>query len=297
MSLNGLTTEHLAILIEAFLGLLIGIILAMSYTWKMGLITIALVPFVSLGGVMMSRMQFKARPDKDSSDKDGKEDPYKKSNALLSDILMNYRTVIGFGSKNVDFLLQKFDALLDAPSRHGIKNAHISGIYFGYSQCIRFIFVGIIFLVSAEIVYYYTDDQSNIYIGVYTLFVSALGTGISLSSAPSVAKAKASAANIFEIIDEPSQIDTRSEEGVKVIKHGEIQFRGTEFQYPSRSQKVLNRLNMRIPATKKIALVGHSGCGKSTIANLLLRLYDTTGGKLLIDGIDIKDYNVRELRK
>lgn len=56
-------------------------------------------------------------------------------------------------------------------------------------------------------------------------------------------------------------------------------------------------MNLKIAATKKIALVGHSGCGKSTMANLLLRLYDLTGGSLLIDGIDIRDYNVRELRK
>lgn len=56
-------------------------------------------------------------------------------------------------------------------------------------------------------------------------------------------------------------------------------------------------MNVKIAATKKIALVGHSGCGKSTMANLLLRLYDLTGGSLLIDGIDIRDYNVRELRK
>ena len=59
----------------------------------------------------------------------------------------------------------------------------------------------------------------------------------------------------------------------------------------------MDSMNLKIPATMKIALVGHSGCGKSTMANLLLRLYDLTGGKLLIDGVDIRDYNVRELRK
>lgn len=54
---------------------------------------------------------------------------------------------------------------------------------------------------------------------------------------------------------------------------------------------------MKIPATKKIALVGHSGCGKSTIANLLLRMYDLVGGQILIDGKDISEYNVGELRR
>jgi ABC-type multidrug transport system fused ATPase/permease subunit len=56
-------------------------------------------------------------------------------------------------------------------------------------------------------------------------------------------------------------------------------------------------MNIKIPATMKVALVGHSGCGKSTMASLLLRLYDLTGGSLKIDGVDIKNYNVRELRK
>ena len=56
-------------------------------------------------------------------------------------------------------------------------------------------------------------------------------------------------------------------------------------------------MNLKINATMKVALVGHSGCGKSTTANLLLRLYELNKGKLLIDGKDIKEYNVRELRK
>ena len=54
---------------------------------------------------------------------------------------------------------------------------------------------------------------------------------------------------------------------------------------------------MRIPANKKIALVGPSGCGKSTISNLVLRLYDILDGELLIDGKDIRSYDIKELRK
>jgi len=54
---------------------------------------------------------------------------------------------------------------------------------------------------------------------------------------------------------------------------------------------------MVIPETFKIALVGASGCGKSTITNLLLRFYDIQSGKILIDGKDIKDYNIKNLRR
>lgn len=60
---------------------------------------------------------------------------------------------------------------------------------------------------------------------------------------------------------------------------------------------VLNNFKMRIPATKKIALVGHSGCGKSTITALLLRMYEYLDGQILIDDKDIREYNVKALRK
>ena len=59
---------------------------------------------------------------------------------------------------------------------------------------------------------------------------------------------------------------------------------------------VLDGLSMKIPAGAKIALVGHSGCGKSTITNLLLRFYDITAGQIKIDGIDLNDYNPLSLR-
>ena len=59
---------------------------------------------------------------------------------------------------------------------------------------------------------------------------------------------------------------------------GMIQFKEVSFKYPTRDQMVLDQMNLKIPAGAKIALVGHSGCGKSTITNLLLRFYDVNGG-------------------
>ena len=158
--LNGMTTEHLAILIEAYGGVIIGAIISLFYTWKMGLVSILFVPFISLGGIMLSRLAWNTKANK-ASDTDAKnemEDPYQMSNALLSDILINYRTVICFGEKNIDYLLEKFDALLEEPVMSGIRQAHYAGFFFGYSNCVRFLFIGIVFYIAAFFIRNYGDD-------------------------------------------------------------------------------------------------------------------------------------------
>jgi ABC-type multidrug transport system fused ATPase/permease subunit len=69
------------------------------------------------------------------------------------------------------------------------------------------------------------------------------------------------------------------------------------FRYPTRKNDwILKGLNLKISPNETVALVGESGCGKSTIVSLLLRFYDVNYGKITIDGVDIKDYNLRQLR-
>ena len=113
---------------------------------------------------------------------------------------MNYRTVISFGEKNVDYLLTNYDNLLDIPKRRGVKNAHIRGFLFGYSQFIRFAFVGFIFYIAALFIYKDNAPNEDTFAGCYTLFIAALGSRMAISSAPSVGKAKKAARTIFGII-------------------------------------------------------------------------------------------------
>jgi len=68
------------------------------------------------------------------------------------------------------------------------------------------------------------------------------------------------------------------------------------FRYPSRKQYVLFNLNLTIEPNTSVAIVGHSGSGKSTIASLLLRFYDPSQGQVLIDNQDIRDYSLEYLR-
>jgi len=212
-------------------------------------------------------------------------------------MLINYRTVISFGDKNVEFVMSRFDKLLEEPNKMGVRNAHLSGFWFGYSQCVRFFFIAFVFYIASIFIYDQGDKPDDTYIGLYLLFVAAIGSGFSISAAPSISKAKNAASKVFDIIEEESKIDTRSKTGENVISEGAIELKNVFFRYPSRTKNVLNSMNMKIPSTKKIALVGHSGCGKSTLANLLLRMYDVTDGSFMIDGIDIRKYNVRQLRK
>eukprot|EP00352_Strombidinopsis_acuminata_P007417 CAMPEP_0176360666 /NCGR_PEP_ID=MMETSP0126-20121128/17236_1 /TAXON_ID=141414 ORGANISM="Strombidinopsis acuminatum, Strain SPMC142" /NCGR_SAMPLE_ID=MMETSP0126 /ASSEMBLY_ACC=CAM_ASM_000229 /LENGTH=289 /DNA_ID=CAMNT_0017715971 /DNA_START=2879 /DNA_END=3748 /DNA_ORIENTATION=+ len=209
---------------------------------------------------------------------------------------MNYRTVVSLGEKNVDYLLMKYGDLLVIPHRTGIKRAHVSGLFFGYSQSIRFIFIAFVFYIAGIFVKYYGADKERLFTGVYVIFVGAIGSGVSISQLPSMSKAKAAARQVFGIIEEPTRIDPK-QPGQTSIPDGKIELKSLLFRYPSRNTNVLNSLNLTIHPNQSVAIVGHSGSGKSTIASLLLRFYDPTLGQLLVDEVPLKDYSMPYLRE
>ena len=78
---------------------------------------------------------------------------------------------------------------------------------------------------------------------------------------------------------------------------GKIQFQNVWFRYPTRKEDfVLRGLNLTINPQESVALVGESGCGKSTFVNLVMRFYDVDDGEILIDDIPIRDYDLHSLR-
>jgi len=88
--------------------------------------------------------------------------------------------------------------------------------------------------------------------------------------------------------------DKKNAEEIKITK-GEIEFKDVEFQY--NKQKLFKNFNLKIKQNEKIALVGHSGCGKTSLIKILYRFYDVLGGKILIDGKNIQDVKQESLRK
>ncbi len=106
----------------------------------------------------------------------------------------------------------------------------------------------------------------------------------------------AAAEMVFSIIDEPQEQD-HSFRKHENISTGEIEFRDVVFYYPNTEKKALNNFSLKIKAGENIALVGHSGSGKTTITSLITGFYPVTEGKILFDGIDFTSLALREIRQ
>jgi len=135
------------------------------------------------------------------------DDAYQQSNALLSDIIMNYRTIISLGEKNVDFILERYYKLLDEPYKQGVKRARFSAVLFAYSQSVRFVFVALSFYFATLIIEKFDlqgKERNDVFTGVYIMFVGAIGSGVAVSGMPSISKAKNAANKVFAIIEEKS---------------------------------------------------------------------------------------------
>ncbi len=105
----------------------------------------------------------------------------------------------------------------------------------------------------------------------------------------------AAAASLFEIIDEPLERDT----GTKTLTRarGEVEFAGVSFSYDPQKGKALDDVSIVVPAGTTLAFVGQSGSGKSTLASLVPRFYDPQQGAVRLDGEDVRNYTLRDLRR
>ena len=141
--------------------------------------------------------------------------------------------MIAFGEKNVVQIIKKFEDLLVEPSEKRIRNAHIGGIAFGYSMCIRMIFLGLTFWIASEVIRKWNYNPSDVYMCINIIFSAAMGAGVSMSNIPSVSKAKHSASEIFSIVDEKSELDVRDggKATLQEVKSGQIDFVNVNF-YP-----------------------------------------------------------------
>lgn len=111
-------------------------------------------------------------------------------------------------------------------------------------------------------------------------------------------RALASARRISEVLGEvPDISDEDAAAADKKVTRGEVEFRNVSFRYAKGSRdKVLDDISLKIPAGSTVGIIGSTGCGKTTLVSLIPRLYDADCGEVLVDGVNVKDYSLRNLR-
>lgn len=109
-------------------------------------------------------------------------------------------------------------------------------------------------------------------------------------------KASVSAGRINEVFKSKTKIVDKKTSNIS-NSNGKVEFKSVDFAFPNADEKILDNINVTFESGQTTAIIGSTGCGKSTIINLIPRLYDITGGQLVIGGSDIKDYSLKDLRK
>jgi len=147
-------------------------------------------------------------------------------------------------------------------------------------------------------IWLYSQGSLNIgdvagYFGLIQLFI--FPTFVSLFAYSQVSLGLASAKRILELINKETDLD-QNIDGYSESIHGAINFTDVSFHYMS-GDNVLKNINLSIEPNQKIAIVGQTGSGKTTLSKLINRTYDCSSGSVLIDGIDVRDWNLDSLRK
>jgi subfamily B ATP-binding cassette protein MsbA len=153
----------------------------------------------------------------------------------------------------------------------------------------------------AGVLYMATVDavEGRTTVGSFTAFIAALGLVTAplrrlVNVAGPLQQGIAAAQSIFEILDTPVE-DDGGERSLERAR-GEVEYRGVSFRYPTGAENVLTDVSFSVRPGETVAIVGRSGGGKSTIVNLLPRFYDVIAGSVRVDGHDVREYRLHDLR-
>uniref|UniRef100_H2ZPB9 Bile salt export pump n=1 Tax=Ciona savignyi TaxID=51511 RepID=H2ZPB9_CIOSA len=289
---QGCTGVRIGTIIKNFSSLGVALGIAFAFGWKLTLLTIAFIPFLVVGGLIEMQLVIKSE-EKES-------EAYEEAGQIAGEAINNIRTVASLTKEQTIYEL--YTEKLAGPLKKSTRKVLLIGLGYGYSQCVIYLAYAAVFRLGIELVFTYEMTYDNVFKVITAVIFGAMAVGQNSSFAPDYAEAKVSARRMFALFDRTPEIDVYSDKGAspvsKIITPIQITFKSVRFHYPTRPDlPVLKGLDITIKPGQTLALVGQSGCGKSTTVQLLERFYDADEGEVSIDGYDIKKLNIKWVRQ
>ena len=276
---------------------IIGFIFAFMASWKLTLVMLCVAPLIIFFSMFLMMAMRKgiilARKT------------WETAGGIAEEMLYNIKTVASFA--NFEYELKRFYEKVEVVWRIDLINTCKLGFSIGFiifflNLCIFIAFIYGRTLIKKD----YNSNKGRDFTGgdvisaAFCTLMGIAGIGMIAPNLKTIQESCSAASDYFNLYDRKPAMDlTNSIERPPISDiHGRILFNGVQFYYPSdpNQRLILNGIDLVFEPGQKVALVGESGCGKSTTVNLIERLYDITGGQLTIDGIEINRYDIRYLR-
>ena len=266
---------------------IISLLVVMFYTsWELTLVLFVIGPIIAVLITIVSKIFRKLSKNL--------QDSMGELTATTEQMLKGHKVVLSFGGQLVEE--ERFNKVSNNMRRKGMKMVTADSISDPVVQIIASLaLAAVLFLATTPLI-----AEDNLSAGSFTVvFSSMLAMMRPLKSLTNVnsqfQRGMAACQTLFAILDlEPEKDNgTYQAEPAK----GALEFKNVSFAYQGKEELALNNISFSVPAGKTVALVGRSGSGKSTIANLVTRFYDIDQGEILLDGVNIQDYRLSNLRE
>lgn len=286
-NINTLIIETFYMISEIFRAI-ICLVIALYVDWKLTLGVLVVAP------VLMIAVRRYSKKLKNSGKE--KQEAIGTLNSKLQETLSGIRVIKAFATERTE--IRNFKKKSLELKKVELKTSRYNAKSSSISEAVNYIMIAILLLFGGFRAIrgnHFTAGDFITIVGaiasMYTPIRRAITRYNSISvNIPSIGR-------VFEVMEKEPKV-TNKENSVNFEEFKkEISFSNVEFSYLDSKEKILKGINLKVKKGETIALVGNSGGGKSTIVNLIPRFFDVTNGSLEIDGIDVRDYNVKSLRK
>ncbi len=260
-------------------------ILLFIVSWKLALIVLALTPIMVALAYVYSRVSHPVLRDVQQKMADVA--------TVAEENVVGVHVVKAFAQEQAE--QEKFEGRSEALFRQSVRANRQRAFYVPVLAFVPLLAQAAVVLVGGEMVQSSSLTvgefvEFNLYLGMLIFPLRMLGMWIGEGQ-----RATASGERIFQVIDEPEDIQDRPGAGMLPAGPGLVRFDHVSFGYDP-ERPVLSDLDLELEAGKTVALIGHTGSGKTSLASLIPRFYDVTAGQLTIDGTDVRDVTVDSLR-